>query len=169
MSSSTPARFSIRAILIPQIALALTLAMPAPAQADVAQSVLAAVNQARAKAGCQPLKLNSRLTAAADSHATAMAVQNFFGHSSRDGSKFSSRIKRQGYKYRAAAENIAAGQKSASEFVNNWLESPGHRRNILNCRLRDTGIAVYYQADDKPLRGSNHALRYYWVQVFAAP
>ena len=98
-----------------------------------------------------------------------MAEQNFFGHAGKDGSRFSSRIKRQGYDYRAAAENIAAGQRSAGQVVTSWLKSSGHRRNILDCRMTDTGIAVVYQADDRPMRGDRAPLRYYWVQVFAAP
>jgi len=131
--------------------------------------VLSQINLARAKAGCKPLALDSRLTAAAKTHAKAMAEQDFFGHSGRDGSRMAARIKRQGYSFRSAAENIAAGQKSAGEVVRSWLQSPGHRRNILNCRMTETGIAVVFQADDRPLRGSSHPLRYYWVQVFAVP
>lgn len=150
--------------------LALVLTVPAaPVAADAAQTVLAAVNAARAQKGCGPLKLNSKLMAAAKGHAKAMAEKNFFSHVGKDGSKFSSRIKRQGYRYHAAAENIAAGQQSASQVVKGWLSSPGHRRNILNCRLKDTGIAVVYQSDDKPIRGNRKAYHYYWVQVFAAP
>jgi uncharacterized protein YkwD len=161
--------FTRRLFWVSAVVLGLGLAAPAPVQADTAQSVLTAVNAARAKAGCGPLRMNSRLTAAAKTHARAMAEQNFFGHSGKDGSRFSSRIKRQGYSFRAAAENIAAGQKSATQVVQNWLKSAGHRRNILNCQMTETGIAMVYQPDDKPLRGSRHALRYYWVQVFAAP
>lgn len=145
------------------------MALAAPVAAGPAESVLSAVNAARAKAGCAPLRANPKLMAAARSHARAMAEQNFFGHSGKDGSRFSSRIKRQGYKYRTAAENIAAGQKSATEVVRSWLNSAGHRRNMLNCAMRDTGIALVYQPDDRPIRGYRSALRYYWVQVFAAP
>jgi uncharacterized protein YkwD len=115
------------------------------------------------------LRMNGKLTAAAKGHARAMAEQNFFGHAGKDGLRFSSRITRQGYSYRTAAENIAAGQKSASQVVSSWLKSSGHRRNILNCRMTETGIAVIYQADDRPIRGNPAPLRYYWVQVFAAP
>ena len=137
--------------------------------AGPADSVLTAINAARAKAGCGPLRLNGKLAAAAKSHARAMAEQNFFGHAGKDGSRFSSRIARQGYAYRAAAENIAAGQKSAGQVVASWMKSSGHRRNILNCRLKETGIAVVYQPDDQPIRGQSQPFRYYWVQVFAAP
>jgi uncharacterized protein YkwD len=148
--------------------LALTLA-GIPVAAGPVESVLSAVNAVRAKAGCEPLRLNGKLTAAAKGHAKAMAEQNFFGHAGKDGSRFSSRINRQGYSYTTAAENIAAGQKTAGQVVASWLKSAGHRRNILNCRMRDTGIALVYQADDRPIQGNSAALRYYWVQVFAAP
>lgn len=148
---------------------ALALTMAAPVTAGPAESVLSAINAARAKAGCGPLRTNPKLMAAARSHARAMAEQNFFGHAGKDGSRMSSRIKRQGYSFRTAAENIAAGQKSAGEVVRSWLQSAGHRRNILNCRMEETGIAVVYQADDRPIRGNRSALRYYWVQVFADP
>ena len=149
--------------------LVMGLALPDFARADAVQSVLSSVNAARAKAGCGPLRIDAALMAAAKSHAKAMAEQNFFGHGGKDGSRFSSRIKRQGYSFRTAAENIAAGQKTAGQVVQNWLKSPGHRRNILNCKMTETGIAVVDQPGDKPLRGSRYPLRYYWVQVFAAP
>lgn len=151
------------------LVLGLALSMAAPIAAGPAETVLSAVNAAREKAGCGPLRLNSKLAAAAKSHARAMAEQNFFGHSGKDGSRFSARIARQGYSYRTAAENIAAGQTSAGQVVTSWLKSSGHRRNILNCRMTETGIAVVYQADDRPIRGNPAPLRYYWVQVFAAP
>ena len=147
----------------------LALAVGSPAVAGPAESVLSAVNAARAKAGCAPLRSNPKLVAAAKSHARAMADQNFFAHAGKDGSRLPSRIARQGYSYRSAAENIAAGQKSAGEVVTGWLQSSGHRRNILNCGLTETGIAVVYQPDDRPIRGSSQPLRYYWVQVFADP
>lgn len=150
-------------------ALLVALSLAAPVAAGPAESVLTAINAARARAGCGPLQVNGKLAAAAKSHARAMAEQNFFGHAGKDGSRFSSRIARQGYSYRTAAENIAAGQASAGQVVTSWLKSAGHRRNILNCRLTETGIALVYQADDRPIRGNAAALRYYWVQVFAAP
>ncbi|MDX5350229.1 MAG: CAP domain-containing protein [Paracoccaceae bacterium] len=166
MSSSTLRLCWVKALLV---SLALAPVLPMPVAAGVEETVLAGINAARAKAGCAPLRINAKLMAAAKSHARAMAEQNFFGHTGKDGSRFSNRIKRQGYSYRAAAENIAAGQKSASQVVGNWLGSSGHRRNILNCRLKETGIAVVYQPDDAPIRGQRQPLRYYWVQVFAAP
>ncbi len=144
------------------------LAQPAVAGGAESQ-VLAAVNKARAGAGCGALTVNSKLAAAARRHAKAMAQKNFFGHTGKDGSKFSSRIKRQGYRYSKVAENIAAGQSSAAAVMNAWLSSAGHRRNILDCGLNETGIAVVYQPDDKPLKGQKYAMKYYWVEVFGRP
>lgn len=148
------------------VALTLALSVPTTVVADPAQSVLASINAVRAKAGCGPLKLNKALMAAAQTHARNMAEKDFFGHTGKDGRGFASRIRSQGYKYGLAAENIAAGQPTPERAVKAWLESPGHRRNILNCKFRDTGIAMVYQPDDRPLRGQRKGLRYYWVQLF---
>ncbi len=161
MSRSTLRRCTLKVALLASLA--------APVSAGQTEAVLSAINGVRTKAGCPALVVNPRLTAAAKAHAKAMAEQNFFGHAGKDGSRFSGRIKQQGYSYRNAAENIAAGQSSASEVVSGWLKSSGHRRNILNCRMRETGVAVVYQPDDRPLGGSRYPLRYYWVQVFATP
>jgi serralysin len=142
---------------------------PTESATATAKIVLAIINAARAEEGCGPLKLNSKLMAAAKTHANNMAVKNFFGHSNKDGSKFSGRVKKQGYKYRMVAENIAAGQSSAKQVAYDWLGSSGHRKNIMTCKLKDTGIAVAYQADDEPILGNSKPFYYYWVQVFAAP
>ena len=131
--------------------------------------VLAAVNKARAGAGCAALTVNAKLLAAAQGHAKAMAEQNFFGHASKNGGKFSNRIKAQGYRYSKVAENLGAGQSSAAKVMAIWLESAGHRKNILDCDLTETGIAVVYQPDDAPLKGQKYAMKYYWVEVFARP
>jgi len=142
---------------------------PTASATATAKEVLAILNAARKKAGCSPLKLNSKLMSAAQTHANNMAKKDFFDHSNKDGSKFSSRVKRQGYKYKMVAENIAAGQSTAKQAANAWLGSAGHRKNILNCKFKDTGIAVGYQADDKPIMGNSKPYYYYWVQVFASP
>lgn len=161
MLRSTLRRWPGKALFV-----AMALAVSTPAVADPAQSVLASVNAIRAKAGCGPLKFNTSLMAAAKLHARNMAEQNFFGHTGKDGRGFASRIRGQGYRYGLAAENIAAGQPTVDRAVKAWLDSPGHRRNILNCKFRDTGIAMVYQPDDRPLRGQSRGLRYYWVQLF---
>ena len=136
---------------------------------EAEDQVLAAVNKARSGAGCSALTVNAKLVAAAKGHAKSMAEQNFFGHASKNGGKFSNRIKAQGYKFSKVAENIGAGQSTAAGIMESWLGSAGHRKNIVDCDLSDTGIAVVYQADDKPLKGQKYAMKYYWVQVFTRP
>ncbi len=165
MCNSTLRRFLGDTFLI-VLAAFLVLATPVSVAAGPEQSVLASVNAVRAKAGCGPLKVNSKLMAAAKLQASNMAEKDFFGHRGKDGRGFASRVSGQGYKYRFAAENIAAGQPTPQRAVQAWLDSPGHRRNILNCNFRETGIAMVYQPDDRPLRGQSGSLRYYWVQVF---
>ena len=151
-------------------AAALLALLAQPVWAGAAEDqVLAAVNKARAGAGCSALTVNAKLVAAAQGHAQAMAEQNFFSHASKNGAKFSSRIKAQGYRFSKVAENIGAGQSSAAGILKDWLGSAGHRKNILDCALTETGIAVVYQPEDKPLKGQKYAMKYYWVEVFARP
>jgi uncharacterized protein YkwD len=148
------------------IALVLALAVPAPTWADPVQSVLSGINAARAKAGCGPLALNKQLMATAEAHARNMAEDDFFGHRDKSGKGFPARVRAQGYPLSLAAENIAAGQKTPERAVQAWLDSPSHRKNVMNCKFRETGIAMVYQPDDRPLKGQSMGLRYYWVQVF---
>lgn len=98
-----------------------------------------------------------------------MAETNFFGHRDKRGSEPLTRVKRQGCSCRVVAKNVAAGQSGASEVVQGWMNSPGHRHNIKNCKLTETGVVMIYQANDRPLNGESRPYHYYWVQVFAAP
>ncbi len=127
---------------------------------------LSAVNAHRATKGCDPLVLQPQLQAAAEGHAANMASQDFFGHTSKDGTGFSRRIKAEGYDGSMFAENIAAGQKTGQDVVASWMSSAGHKRNILDCRFTETGLAMVFQSDDKPIDGNSFALKYYWVQTF---
>jgi len=142
--------------------------MAGPASADLAEDALVLINQQRAAAGCPALRMQPQLLAAAKGHASAMATQNFFSHTSKNGAKFNQRIRAQGYNGKLA-ENIAAGYGNASDVVENWMKSSGHRRNIMTCGFTETGLAVVYQADDQPIKGNSGALRYYWVQTFGRP
>lgn len=122
------------------------------------QEVLNIVNQERQRGGISPLRLHSRLNAAAQAHSNDMARNNFMGHTGSDGSSFVDRMKRHGYNFRRGAENVAAGQSSARDVMNSWMNSFGHRRNILNGNYRDIGIAY--------ARGGRYGI--YWTQVFGA-
>lgn len=149
---------------------ALALAMAVTPAAVVAQEaeVLQMVNKERAKKGCAPLKMNSQLTAAAKGHANAMAKQNFFSHKGKGGSTLRSRASGAGYKGRKLGENIAAGWPTPAKAVEQWMNSSGHRKNILTCAFKDTGIAMVYDPNDAPLPGNSYAMKYYWVQVFGS-
>jgi uncharacterized protein YkwD len=121
--------------------------------------VLDLTNAERAKAGCGSLRLDVHLRTAARGHSTDMAVHNYFSHTGRDGSDPGDRMAAAGYNTRRGwAENIAAGYPSPRSVMNGWMNSSGHRANILNCRLRALGVGV--------ARASNGRL--YWTQDFGA-
>jgi uncharacterized protein YkwD len=129
-----------------------TSTAPAPTGGDEAAAVVAATNAERADAGCDPLETDDRLTAAAQGHAADMATGDYFSHTSEDGREFDDRIRAEGHPA-PGGENIAAGQDSAAEVVSEWMRSPGHRRNILDCDFVSIGVGF----DD---RGNQ------WVQNF---
>src|SRR5262249_43820297 len=106
----------------------------------IEQQVVTLTNAERAKAGCHPLQANAKLRAAAYGHSADMSENNYFQHDSKDGRTFADRIKAAGYSYSAAAENIAEGYSTAAAVVDGWMNSPGHRANILNCDYTDIGV-----------------------------
>ena len=84
-----------------------------------------------------------------------------------------SRVVATGYGYSQLAENLAAGPTTAEGVVASWMNSPGHRANILNCGLRELGVGYYVQLDDQSnVRLDNGHLggpyRYYWTQDFGS-
>lgn len=118
------------------------------------QEVIRLTNNERAAGGCGPLTNNDKLHAAALGHSTDMANNDYFSHTGRDGSSMSDRIDRQGYQWRSLAENIAAGYRSPEAVVDGWMNSSGHRRNIMNCNLTEIGVGFH---------------NYYWTQNFGTP
>jgi uncharacterized protein YkwD len=102
--------------------------------------VLRLVNAARTGSGCAALSTNSALTRAAREHSSDMARNGYFSHTSLDGRTAADRIRAAGYAGRITGENIAAGQTTAKSAMDAWMESPGHRANILNCGYRHIGI-----------------------------
>jgi uncharacterized protein YkwD len=110
-------------------------------------SVLCLVNQQRTAKGLVPLTANAALDRAAQGHSADMVARRFFSHTTPEGRTFVQRILAAGYpsRYRALAENIAWGSGTLStpaQIVNNWMNSPGHRANILNGNLRESGIGI---------------------------
>ncbi|HEY0637193.1 MAG TPA: CAP domain-containing protein, partial [Pseudonocardiaceae bacterium] len=114
---------------------------PPPPPAGHTDQVVALVNQARAAAGCRALTVDDRLTAAAQGHSEDMARQDYFSHTSLDGRTFADRIRAAGYPS-PAAENIAKGQRSAQQVHDAWMNSAGHRANILNCSYTTIGVGL---------------------------
>ena len=159
---------SSNALFLPYVADSLPVPTPAPQptpDASFAARVVALVNQERAEAGCQPLQVDSRLVSAATGHSADMAANDFFSHEGSDGSLPWDRMLAEGYSYSRAGENIAAGYPTPESAVNAWMNSQGHRNNILNCAFTETGVGYIYLADDHGEVNYHH----YWTHVFAAP
>jgi uncharacterized protein YkwD len=92
-----------------------------------------------------------------------MAEHNYLGHTGTDGSDVSERVDRTGYPWQSVAENLSVGHDSAASAVLGWMGSSGHRANILDCTLRETGIAVVYLPNDTGATKWS----FYWAEVFA--
>ncbi|WP_432925642.1 CAP domain-containing protein [Microbispora sp. CA-135349] len=105
----------------------------------VENEVVRLTNIERAKAGCGPLKHDARLRTAAYNHSANMSAQNKMDHV-LDGRDPGQRITAAGYTWRAYGENIAQGYPTAASVVQGWMNSPGHRQNILNCTYTDIGV-----------------------------
>ncbi len=147
--------------------------MNSAAQPSIAQQVIDLTNEQRQQHGCAALVFSLQLTAAANAHSQDMALHDLFSHTGSDGSTMVSRIVATGYSYSQLAENLAAGPATAEDVVSSWMNSPGHRANILNCDLHELGVGYYAQMDDQSdVRLYNGQLggpyRYYWTQDFGS-
>lgn len=118
------------------------------------EQVVYLVNQERAKAGLSELNMQEDLTAAAN--VRAKEIKQSFSHTRPNGSSFSSVLKEQGIAFSGSGENIAYGQKTPEQVMEGWMNSEGHRANILNGKYKNIGVG--YHQDE---RGVN-----YWVQLF---
>jgi uncharacterized protein YkwD len=116
----------------------------APARNVAAENLAVQLTNAqRAQHGCSALRIDVRLVTAARQHSRDMRVRHYFDHNAPDGKTPWDRIKADGYS-QPGAENIAMGYATAQAVVNGWMNSPGHRANILNCSLKAVGIGVEY-------------------------
>jgi Ca2+-binding RTX toxin-like protein len=122
--------------------------------------VLELVNQERTQRGLRALTLSQELDTAADCYSQDMAVNNYFSHTGRDGSNPGDRIEREGYRGTTWGENIAAGYDTPEAVVSGWMNSSGHRANILNANFTDMGLGYALN------NGSQYGR--YWTQVFGA-
>ncbi|HEX6178213.1 MAG TPA: CAP domain-containing protein [Thermoanaerobaculia bacterium] len=115
-----------------------------------AQALVDAMNRQRAAYGLGPLRLNDSLSLAATDRVADMFEQRYFDHVAPDGTQPFVWMQRRGYDYRTAGENLAVGYTTADRVVSGWMNSPGHRANILGRSFDEIGIAV---ANGAPLRG----------------
>ena len=122
---------------------------------DVEQEVVRLVNIERGKAGLPALKYDQELARVAEKKSLDMKDNNYFSHTSPVyGSPFNM-MKNNGIQYKSAGENIAKGQRSAQEVMNAWMNSSGHRANILNKDFTHIGVG-YVESGN------------YWTQMFIA-
>ncbi|MFC8827269.1 CAP domain-containing protein [Streptomyces sp. NPDC057137] len=122
-----------------------------------AEQVTTLVNSERSKAGCEPVSANAQLATAALRHSQDMAAKDYFDHNSPDGKDPGDRITAAGYRWTTYGENIARGQQTPAEVMEGWMNSPGHRANILNCAFKEIGVGVH-DASGGP----------WWTQAFGA-
>jgi uncharacterized protein YkwD len=131
------------------------------AAATFPDEVIRLTNVARAGNGLPALTPHNQLARAAQNHAIDMGENDFFSHTGLDGSTPTSRSAEEGYTG-GAGENIAAGQTTPAAVVDGWLNSPGHRANILNADYQAIGVGYHFQSPD----GGSLPYEHYWVQVF---
>ena len=118
------------------------------------KEVVNLVNAERAKEGLSPLTLDTKVQAAAQIR--AVECEQSFSHTRPNGTSFSTALKEQNVSYQRAGENIAWGQRSPKEVMNGWMNSEGHRANIMNPNFTTIGVGYYQNA-----KGTS-----YWCQLF---
>ena len=144
----------------PTTAAPATTAPPPPptvsAAPTAADQVVTLVNAERAAAGCPALAVSDALTTAAQGHSDDMSANDYFSHTSLDGSTASDRAEAAGFTGTALGENIAAGQRTPQDVMAAWMGSDGHRANILNCGYTVIGVGLNEDG-------------WYWTQMFGTP
>jgi uncharacterized protein YkwD len=130
----------------------------------VVRATLCLLNAQRARYGLRPLRVDRRLSKAARRHSRDMARNDYFDHTSRSGASFVDRIRKAGYlrgaRRWALAENIAWGggrRATPRSIAGAWMNSPGHRANILSASHREIGIGV---ARGTPVGGASSGATY---------
>ncbi|SFB08283.1 MULTISPECIES: SafA/ExsA family spore coat assembly protein [unclassified Bacillus (in: firmicutes)] len=123
---------------------------------SVEHQVIQLTNQERAKYGLKPLVADWELSRVARYKSNDMRDKNYFSHTSPTYGDPFTMMKNFGIHYNAAGENIAAGQTTAASVVQAWMNSPGHRKNILSQSYTHIGVG-YAQGGSQ---------RYYWTQMF---
>jgi uncharacterized protein YkwD len=128
----------------------------APTASGATALVAQLVNTERAKHGCAPLTVNAKLTKAAQAHSADMAAHRTMSHTGSDGSSPGERITAAGYAWSSYGENVAYGYGTPASVMAGWMNSPGHRANILNCSFKEIGVGLAQPGN-------------YWTQDFGTP
>ena len=134
----------------------------------VADEVVVLTNARRAAAGVGPVTMHLGLVEAGKIHADdqvgARCAQGYLTHTGTDGSRFWNRIDRAGWNVNGGGENLACGQVTAEQVVQGWMDSAGHRRNLLDPNWTHIGVYVInYENEPGPQNGW---IGYYWTQIF---
>jgi uncharacterized protein YkwD len=135
-------------------ATAATSCVAPPNVNELATQIAAGLNTSRRANGTAPLRFNRQLGQAAMVHACDMLVNDFFDHRGSNGSNSQRRVRDTGYEDCIVAENIAWGYPQPAQIITGWMNSPGHRRNMLHPRVQEFGIGIT-QGPDGP----------YWVLI----
>jgi len=142
-------------LVILPVALVGAVAVASPAYAAAATTVqmqadiLAGTNAQRARHGCGQLRLDANISRAARHHSAWMASTGTFSHVGSRNSSFVTRVQAEGYAS-PMSENIAWGYRSGAEVVTAWMNSAGHRANILNCAAKSVGLGAAYATNGNP-------------------
>ena len=131
-----------RFALVILIAVVIAAAAPLLASEITTESVLTEMNAYRAKNGVWPLRIDSRLSLAAADRMRDMEELEYWAHDAPDGRSPFVWLKPHGYEFQYAGENLASGFETTEVLVQGWMESPGHRANILSTDYDDVGIAI---------------------------
>ncbi len=137
--------------------------IPRDTKNDFINRVLELTNQERTQAGLKPLVLDEKLSNVSQKHSEDMANNDFFSHTGSNGSSAVQRAQAEGYIYPYVGENIAAGYSTPEAVIAAWMNSPGHRKNILNPYYQEIGIGYYHLKNDT----GNINYIDYWTQNFS--
>jgi uncharacterized protein YkwD len=129
--------------------------------ADMEEQVRKGINAVRREHGLKPLKGHAELTRVAREHSRRMVKEKFFAHVDPDGRSMVDRLQAAGIGYQMAAENIFSSTNvpdPVSTAVTGWMNSPGHRTNILRPEVTHTGVGIWRKGES-----------FYFTQVFLRP
>lgn len=144
------------AVVATQASAAIGCAVPPEANGMVTQ-ITAGLNASRTSNALASVSFSPVLAQAASDHACDMSRNRFFSHRGSDGSDVQLRARRAGYQNCLIAENLAWGYPKPEQIIEGWMQSPGHRHNMLHGRVKEFGIGIV-QGDKGPI----------WVLVLAS-